>query len=115
MVFYSGLFHIIVCGMINKNNKVKNIGEGVLYVSVNNNDLKLNLSSEEKRRLLDDIKFYFEEERGENIGIIASENVFEFFMDKLGKYIYNKALDDTRVWYEQRMSNLESDFFARYK
>jgi len=84
-------------------------------VNEKNNDLKLKLSSEEKKRLTDEIKYYFEEERGEKIGIIASENTLDFFLNKLGKYIYNKALDDARIWYEQRISNLESDYYAMYK
>lgn len=80
-----------------------------------NNDLNLKLSSEEKKRLTDEIKYYFEEERDEKIGIIASENILDFFLNNLGKYIYNKALDDAKIWYEQRMSNLESDYYAMYK
>lgn len=84
-------------------------------MGTNKDDLNLNLSSEEKKRLLDEIKYYFEEERGERIGIIASENLLNFFMNELGKYIYNKALDDARAWYENRMSNFEADYYAMYK
>ncbi|MEJ6950839.1 DUF2164 family protein [Natronospora cellulosivora (SeqCode)] len=79
------------------------------------NNLNLNLSKEEKKQVMDEIKFYFEEERGEEIGIIASENFLDFFLNNLGKYIYNKALDDAKIWYESRMGNMESDYYAIYK
>lgn len=77
--------------------------------------MNIKLSDEEKKQIIEEIKYYFETERGENLGIIASESVFDFFMDTLGKYIYNKALDDTKLWYQRRMEDVEADFYALYK
>lgn len=74
-----------------------------------------NLTKEDKGRLLDEIRNYFYQERDEQIGYIASESLLEFFLNTLGKYIYNKALDDVRTWFEKRMEDLESDFYAIYK
>jgi len=74
-----------------------------------------NLTKEDKNRLLEEIKNYFYQERGEQIGFIASENLLEFFLNTLGKYIYNKALDDAKIWFDKRMENLESDFYTIYK
>ncbi|MFW6265059.1 MAG: DUF2164 domain-containing protein [Bacillota bacterium] len=84
-------------------------------MSHSKDNLKLNLSKKEKKQLMDEIKYYFEEERGEEIGIIASGSLLDFFLNNLGKYIYNKALDDAKLWYENRMGNLESDYYAIYK
>lgn len=77
--------------------------------------LSFNLSDEVKKNILDEIKNYFYQERGEQIGFIASENLLEFFLGNIGKYIYNKALDDTKKWFENRMENMESDFYILYK
>lgn len=74
-----------------------------------------NLSKEEKKTLMEEIKYFFLEERNEKIGIIASEYVLNFFLNNLGKHIYNKGLDDARIWYENRMENLEADYYAMYK
>lgn len=84
-------------------------------MSASGNNLDLNLTDQEKKQLMEEIKFFFFEERGEEIGIIASENVLEFFLNNMGKYIYNKALDDAKIWYEKRMNNLESDYYAMYR
>lgn len=73
------------------------------------------LTDEDKKKLLEEIKYYFEQERNEKIGIIASENLLEFFLNTMGKYIYNKALDNTKEWFDKKMGNIESDFYARYK
>lgn len=74
-----------------------------------------NISDEDKRVLVDEIMTYFERERDEEIGIIASEDILEFFIDTLGKFIYNKALDDSMVWFKNRMENIESDYYTMYK
>lgn len=75
----------------------------------------IELTQDEKVQLLEEIKYYFKEERDENLGIIASENLLEFFMNSMGKHIYNKALDDAKRWFDQRMENVEADFYAIYK
>ena len=53
------------------------------------NPLGITLTSEEKKKLQDEIIYYFETERDEKLGIIASESILDFFLDNLGKYIYN--------------------------
>ena len=73
------------------------------------------LNDEEKKRLLDAIITFFDQERNDKIGIIASENLLEFFLNTLGKTIYNKALDDARIWFESKMEFMESDFYTMYK
>lgn len=80
-----------------------------------NNPLNINLTNEEKKQLMEEIKYYFKTEREEDLGILASENILDFFLDNLGKYIYNKALDDTKKWYERRMEDIEADYYVLYK
>ncbi len=79
------------------------------------NPLGITLTSEEKKKLQDEIIYYFETERDEKLGIIASESILDFFLDNLGKYIYNKALDDAKLWYGKRMEDVEADYYTLYK
>jgi uncharacterized protein (DUF2164 family) len=79
------------------------------------NQLNVTLTSEEKKKVIDEIIYYFDTERDEKLGIIASENIFDFFMETLGKHIYNKALDDTKLWFDHRLEDIEGDFYALYK
>lgn len=76
---------------------------------------KIHLTDEEKSKLIDEIKYYFEEERDEKIGILASESLLDFFMNAMGTHIYNKALDDAMKWFRHNMENLESDYYSIYK
>ena len=84
---------------------------------MNNNyqHVNITLTSEEKNQLLQEIVYYFETERDEKLGIIGSEKILDFFMDSLGQFIYNRALDDTKRWYSKRMEDVEADFYTLYK
>ncbi len=77
--------------------------------------LGIKLTDDEKKKMLEDIVYYFDAERDEKLGIIASEKILDFFMEDLGKYIYNKALDDSKLWYSHRMEDVEADFYSLYK
>ncbi len=77
--------------------------------------LGINLTSEERKKLQEEIIYYFETERDEKLGIIASESILDFFLDHLGKSIYNKALDDAKRWYSKRIEDIEADYYTLYK
>ena len=73
------------------------------------------ISPEQKKQMQEEIVYFFKEERGEELGIIGSETVLDFFLDILGDTIYNKALDDVKLWLTRNVENLESDYYELYK
>lgn len=73
------------------------------------------LSKEEKNQILEEIAYFFNEEFELDLGIIRREAIFDFFQDNLAKYIYNRALDDAKRFYEKNASNMEADYYALYK
>lgn len=73
------------------------------------------LSPEQKKKLQEEIIYFFQEERDEELGIIGAETVLDFFLDVLGETIYNKALDDVKLWLTRMAENAESDYYALYK
>ena len=75
----------------------------------------IKLTKEERNKFINDIQNFFLEERNEEIGIIASEIVLEFFLENLGISIYNKSLDEAKIWFSKRMEDIEVDFDVLYK
>ena len=73
------------------------------------------LSPDQRRELREEIIYFFQEERDEKLGIIGAEAVLDFFLDVLGETIYNKALDDVKLWLTRTVENAESDYYALYK
>ncbi len=77
--------------------------------------LQIKLSDIQREKLQDEIKAFYLDERGEEIGIIAQMQVLELFEQKMAPIIYNKALDDAKLWFSRMMDNLESDYYTLYK
>ena len=73
------------------------------------------LSHEKKKQMETEIICFFQVVRDEKIGIIAAQEILEFFLEKLGKEVYNQALDDVQIWQRQVMENMELDYYSLYK
>ncbi|MXP78140.1 DUF2164 family protein [Lachnospiraceae bacterium WCA-9-b2] len=75
----------------------------------------MKLSDVQKEKLKDEIKSFYLDVRGEEIGMIEQMQLLELFEEKLAPIIYNKALDDGKRWFGQMMENVESDYYTLYK
>ena len=76
---------------------------------------QIKLSDAQKKKLNDEIKAFYLDERGEEIGIIEQMQLLELFEQKMAPIIYNKALDDAKQWFSQMMENVDSDYYTLYK
>lgn len=76
---------------------------------------QINLSDFQKENLKDEIKAFYLDERGEEIGMIEQMQLLELFERKLAPIIYNKALEDAKRWFVQMMDHLDSDYYELYK
>lgn len=70
---------------------------------------------QQKQHMISEIQRFFEEERGEEIGDLAAENVLEFFKQYLGPYFYNEGIKDVRLMIEQKMTSIEEDLYSLEK
>lgn len=76
---------------------------------------QIKLSDSQRNKLNDEIKAFYLEERGEEIGMIEQMQLMELFEQKLAPIIYNRALDDAKRWFAQMMDNIDADYYALYK
>ena len=75
----------------------------------------IKLSDEQKRRLIEEIRAFYLDERGEEIGMIEERQILDLFCDQLAPIVYNKALDDALRWMKGQMENLEVDYYLLYR
>ena len=75
----------------------------------------ISLNDREKKWILDEIKAFYLDERGEDIGIIEQQQLFDLFVEKLGPVLYDRGLDDAKAWYQRQMENMESDYYLLYR
>lgn len=76
---------------------------------------KIKLSEEQRKQLTAEIKAFYLDERGEEIGMIEQMQLLDLFEENMAPIIYNKALDDAKSWFSQSMDNLDCDYYLLYK
>ena len=77
--------------------------------------MEFQLSEKQRQELIHDIQRFFREERGEDIGVIAAEQVMDALMTPMVKRIYNSALDDVKAWWTKRLDDLDYEFDGLYR
>ncbi|MDE6700318.1 MAG: DUF2164 domain-containing protein [Acetatifactor sp.] len=75
----------------------------------------IRLSDEQKKQIAGEIKAFYLDVRGEEIGLIEEQQIIELFCEHMAPIIYNKALDDVMRWSKEQLGNLESDYYLLYK
>jgi len=73
------------------------------------------LTKEERKKMIGDIQYFFESEMEKEIGILTAEFVLDFFLENMGDKIYNKGLDDAKLWFSKRLEDLDSDYYSLYE
>lgn len=73
------------------------------------------LNDAQKRQILSEIKAFYLDVRGEEIGMIEEQQILDLFCEHLAPMIYNKALDDAQYWFRQQMENLSADYYLLYR
>ncbi|MFC0189670.1 DUF2164 domain-containing protein [Fictibacillus aquaticus] len=66
-------------------------------------------SKEQKADAVRNIQSFFWDERGEEIGMLAAENLLQFMIDTLGPHMYNQGIEDAKKMTEDKLMNLEED------
>jgi uncharacterized protein (DUF2164 family) len=67
------------------------------------------LTNEERRILKDELIQFFENERDEKIGVIAADDMLNFFLQSAGSILYNKGVSDAKKVTEKRQEELVYD------
>lgn len=75
----------------------------------------IRLSDAQKKQLAGEIKAFYLDIRGEEIGMIEEQQLIELFCEHLAPIIYDKALDDAMRWMKEQMGNIEDDYYLLYK
>ena len=67
------------------------------------------LTDEEKEMAKKELILFFDKERGEKIGVIAAEEILNFFLQSVGPKLYNKGVLDAKKAIGSRMEEMLFD------
>ncbi len=63
------------------------------------------ISEEYREKYIKEIIDYFQDERNEEVGVIAAGEILDFFLREVGKDIYNGAIEDLRKSYKDQLDD----------
>ena len=67
---------------------------------------KIELNEEKRIAMISEIKTFFQKERDELIGDLASILVLDFFMEKLATEVYNQGVYDSCQYMKKKVDDL---------
>lgn len=67
------------------------------------------ISKDRRAALIKQVISYFKTKRDQEIGMLAAEDILDFFLEALHKDIYNKAIEDSKTTIKQSLENLDID------
>ena len=67
------------------------------------------LTKDERRYFIDQTITFFGQKQDQTIGIIAAEEILDFFLENISEIAYNKGILDSKEILEKRFDDLEID------
>jgi len=67
------------------------------------------ITNEKRKSSIEEIITFFKQERDEKIGVIAAEEILDFFLQTVGGDVYNKGVKDSKEALEKRTEDLKID------
>lgn len=73
--------------------------------------MRIQLTAERRERMLRSLRKFFEEELDLEVGDLRAARILDFFVKELGPPVYNQAIQDARVFLQEKLEDLEGEFF----
>lgn len=68
--------------------------------------MEIELNKEVRVVLVENLKRYYWNERNEELSNLGAELLLDFIVNDIGPYIYNKAVDDSYAYMNERIEDL---------
>jgi uncharacterized protein (DUF2164 family) len=68
--------------------------------------IEIELNKEVRVILVENLKRYFWNERSEELSNLGTELLLDFIVNDIGPYIYNKAIEDSYAYMNERTEDL---------
>ncbi|PCJ46380.1 MAG: hypothetical protein COA99_02865 [Moraxellaceae bacterium] len=77
--------------------------------------LEVKFTNDEKKIIVEKVKYYFESELRQEIGQFDAEFLMDFFTDQIGGYYYNRGLADARLVIESKLDDIDAAIYELEK
>ncbi len=77
--------------------------------------VRVRLSDAQRKKLKEEITAFYLDERGEEIGMIEQMQILDLFEQRMSPIVYNRALEDAKRWFSQKMEEMDLDYYELYR
>ena len=84
-------------------------------MSKNKDVIELNISEEKKIELIDGLQEFCKNELDVEIGNLGASSLYNHIKLEFAKIIYNKAIEDSKEYYESRHNEIDIDSYMLLK
>lgn len=82
-----------------------------VIINLGNEMSIIEFTNEEKAKIVDRIKIYFDDKLGQDIGQFDAEFLLDFFSNEIGSYYYNRGLNDARAVLQNNLDNIDDALY----
>lgn len=69
-------------------------------------DSRIKVSKEKREEMISSIKFYFANEREDDLGDLAAQMILDFFIEELAPEFYNQGITDSYNYLKDKIEDL---------
>jgi uncharacterized protein (DUF2164 family) len=73
--------------------------------------MRIQLSDERRERMIGSVGRFFSDELDREISDFQANRLLDFFVRELGAPVYNQAIQDARAFFQERLTDLEGEFY----
>lgn len=65
------------------------------------------LTIDQRQKAIKEVITFFDEQQDEEIGVIAAEQMLDFFLENIGVQLYNKGINDAKELLKEKIDDLD--------
>ena len=73
--------------------------------------MAISIEAETRKRMVESIRRYFEQELDEEIGELQAGFLLDYFLKEIAPTVYNRAIADAQAWMLGRVEDLEASLY----
>lgn len=73
--------------------------------------MRIQLSEERRERMVRSVARFFDGDLDREISDFQAGLLIDFFVKELGAPVYNQAIQDARAFFQERLADLEGEFY----
>jgi uncharacterized protein (DUF2164 family) len=73
--------------------------------------MQIKLDDEQQQRIVGALQTFFDRDLDQSVSEFQAKQILDFFVKELGAPVYNQAIRDARKFFQEKLDDLEGEFY----